>query len=55
MRYTGSIAERFNSDPIENLGVTPDVVYDIKANDVQNNFEDYIKALMKTLDDVLGG
>ncbi len=47
LHYTGSIAYRnFNRQPIENLGITPDVKYNMTASDYQNNFEGYKKALL---------
>lgn len=46
-RLTGSIAERTNltADPIENLGVTPDVAYEISIDDLQHNYRGYVKAV----------
>lgn len=43
--YTGSIAERVSKDPIENLGVKPDHEIKFTANDLQYNYEDYIKSV----------
>ena len=49
-RFTGSIAERVDGNPIENLGVTPDVPYEITARDLQTNYADYTKAIQAELD-----
>jgi hypothetical protein len=48
-RCTESIAERINQNPIENLGVTPDVVYQMTENDFQNGYADYVKAIQATV------
>ncbi len=47
-RLTGSIAERLSMNPIENLGVTPDKGFDysLTASDYENNFADYVKAIL---------
>ncbi|MBI5624659.1 MAG: protease-like activity factor CPAF [Elusimicrobia bacterium] len=47
--YTWTIAERANGDPIENLGVTPDVPYELTADDLRNGFEGYKKAILAAL------
>ena len=46
---TGSLAERVDGNPIENLGVTPDIEYSLTANDWQNNFQDYVKKIKEEL------
>lgn len=46
---TGSIAVRSNGLPIENLGVTPDIEYQLTENDLQRNYVDYIKAVQEAL------
>jgi hypothetical protein len=43
---TGSLIYRLDGSPIENLGVTPDVLYELSENDYQNNYADYKKALL---------
>lgn len=50
---TGSLAERVNKKPIENLGVTPDIVYNLTQNDLQNDFEDYRHGILKALDSIV--
>lgn len=46
---TVSIAERTNGQKIENLGVTPDISYDITEKDLLQGYSDYIKAVNKAL------
>jgi C-terminal processing protease CtpA/Prc len=50
---TGSIAERMDKNPIENLGVTPDINYELTANDLQNGYPDYIKAVNQALSTII--
>lgn len=40
--FTQSIAFRKNGEPIENLGVSPDIELKFTANDLANNYIDYI-------------
>lgn len=47
---TGSLGYRLNGKPLENLGVTPDVVYEITENDIRHQYQDYLQALHKVLD-----
>lgn len=47
--YTGTILERPNLQPIENLGVTPDISYKVTADDLQNGYQGYRKAVNKAL------
>ncbi|MFZ3231509.1 MAG: hypothetical protein WA160_14980 [Pseudobdellovibrio sp.] len=47
-RYTESIAERVNKNPIENLGVTPDIEYEMTESDFTNNFARYVQLIQST-------
>lgn len=47
--FTGSIAERINNNPIENLGVKPDITYKITENDLKNSYENYKEAILETI------
>lgn len=53
VRFTGSIAERADKNPIENLGVTPDIPYEISENDLQYNYIEYTKKIKETLENLL--
>jgi C-terminal processing protease CtpA/Prc len=46
---TGSIAERIDKNPIENLGVTPDVQLPMTIEDYRNNFSHYLDEVKKIL------
>ncbi len=50
---TGSLAQRANGQPIENLGVTPDVPYEMTARDLRTGFAEYRWKILKTLDAML--
>lgn len=47
-RCTESIAERVDKNPIENLGVTPDINYEMTAEDFTSNFTPYVKLIQAT-------
>jgi len=51
--YTASIAERANGQTIENLGVTPDIAYEITESDFRNGYKGYIKAINKAVEGML--
>ncbi|HEY4831538.1 MAG TPA: protease-like activity factor CPAF [Waddliaceae bacterium] len=50
--FTGSIAERINLDPIENLGVTPDIVVELTERDLQEGYSDYLQHLQKAVNEL---
>ena len=52
-RITQSLAYRVSNNPIENLGVTPDVDYVMKASDRQSNYSEYAKAANKAVMDLI--
>lgn len=45
-RYTDSLIIRSNGLPIENLGVTPDVEYELTAKDLSHQYQKYTESLM---------
>jgi len=47
--YTWTIGQRTNGQPIENLGVKPDVDYQLKADDFRSGFAGYKKAINEAL------
>ena len=47
---TGSIGYRQNGKPIENLGVTPDVIYEMSERDLTHHYQDYLQALQKVVE-----
>lgn len=51
--YTASIAERLDKQPIENLGVTPDVEYQITEIDLQYQYKSYIEKANQAIKDLL--
>ena len=54
-RLTGSIAVRKGKQPIENLGVEPDVPYAPTAADMQGGFSQYARAVNAQMAKLLGG
>lgn len=51
---TGSIAERMTLKPIENLGVEPDIHYELTPKDLKEGYIPYKEAIKKALMDILG-
>lgn len=49
---TASIAERADKNPIENLGITPDIEYKLTAEDLQYGYEGYVQAIQSALEDL---
>jgi C-terminal processing protease CtpA/Prc len=54
LNATWSIAQRSNGQPIENLGVTPDVPYTLTQKDLQTGFAEYRLAIINTLQNLMG-
>ncbi len=53
MSSTVTIAERVDNNPIENLGVTPDIEYTMTAEDYQCNFKGYVRAIHEAINGLL--
>jgi C-terminal processing protease CtpA/Prc len=53
LRYTNTIAERSNGNPIENLGITPDIHYELTENDIVNGYGDYKQAINEAMEELL--
>ena len=49
MSYTGSIAYRPNNTPIENLGVSPDIQYDITVEDITSSYEPFKAKILESI------
>lgn len=47
--YTSTIAFRLNGQPLENLGVTPDIHYEVTEKDLLHGYQDYIAAVNAAL------
>ncbi len=50
---TASIAERHNKQPIENLGVRPDIEYQHTVYDMQNNYAEYVEKILESVEALL--
>lgn len=48
--FIASIAERADRNPIENLGVTPDIFYKVTENDIRNGYPDYKNAVNRAVE-----
>lgn len=55
IKLTGSVAERHNRDKIENLGVQPDIFYELSVVDLQENYKEYVEAIVKAVEELAGG
>ncbi len=53
MSLTGSIALRIDQNPIENLGVTPDINYLISADDLENNYKNYVEKIQTEINNMI--
>lgn len=51
--YTGSIAERPSLQKIENVGVTPDIQYQITPSDIQGGYQGYVNAVNEAVQQLL--
>lgn len=51
--YTASIAERTNLQKIENLGVSPDITYQLTLDDMQNGYRGYIEGVNQAVQTLL--
>lgn len=51
--YTGSIADRPGGEKLENLGVTPDVHYEMTKEDLFSGYKGYVDAVNQTLEGML--
>ncbi len=51
--YTGSLAFRVDQNPIENLGVHPDIVHEIHQEDLQSNFKTYAEHVVAEVEALL--
>lgn len=50
---TGSLVSRLDKQPIENLGVTPDIVYELTEADLQENYSEYTAAIHQAVDQLI--
>lgn len=53
MRLTGSLGIRPNGNPIENLGVEPDIVNRLTVEDIQGNYQNYVNKIHDTLNEMI--
>ena len=51
--FTASLAKRVNEEPLENLGVTPDISYKMTVEDYQEGYQPYRKAILDAIDATL--
>lgn len=53
VNYTSSIAYRKNQEPLETLGVVPDVIYEKNIVDITQNNKPFARAILEQLDNML--
>jgi len=51
--FTGSIAERLNGKKMENLGVTPDITYNLTERDLESGHVDFANEIDKVINTVI--
>ncbi|MFQ5728908.1 MAG: protease-like activity factor CPAF [Waddliaceae bacterium] len=51
--FTGSIAQRVDLNPIENLGITPDIEAEMTTRDLEGNYQDYLLEIHKAVSKIL--
>jgi hypothetical protein len=47
---TGSLAERIDKRPIENLGIRPDIQYDLTVTDLQEDYKEYVSVILDAVE-----
>ena len=52
LSFTYSIAQRMNNDFIENIGVKPDIEYQLTVDDIQFGYKGYVKMILSTLEKI---
>lgn len=52
-RVTESIAERVDGNPIENLGVTPELIYEMTSADYTQNYSPYATAIQQAVNGLI--
>lgn len=50
---TGSLIFRLNGTPLENMGVTPDIPYEVTLKDLRDNYSDYIRAVNEAVREMI--
>lgn len=51
--YTGSIALKENGEPLENLGVPPQIKYSVTIDDIKQGFHPFTDVINKNVQDIL--
>jgi len=47
---TGSLIRRYDGNPIENLGIQPDIPYELSENDIKFGYREYVDLINQTID-----